>query len=793
MMVRRSLLSAALLATSLGCQPIAVCRSEADCAPDGVCTDGVCVLAPATSGDGGRADAGPGRDAGLDAAVPDAGLVDAGPTDAGATDAGTPDAGTPDAGPGDDAGTMMDAGLPFDAGSCLSCPEGFACDESLRACTLQVQSLTFVRPDANDVYGGGRPVRLEVRAELDASVMLPLNLQVVATPPDFTPPTLTLQPGVALWAVDAVTPADGGTWALSARLVFGDAGYDARTQLTVDARRPVVTLVTEPAPARVNDGGFSDRDPVMPFSTAYKKDELVELRVESTVPVRVSAADFGLPAQSLAPRSCTSTCAPTRSCQCFSVDLARVRLDAFRGVLDAGVGPLADSLGNLSDPANVAVPVTRWKWRRNLLESGETGLDVIQPPALDDEGRVHVGVDYAGNNRGSLWQLLPTGETRVDVSIDRVTGPPIVTGRALYAQGDNRQVRRYDTVQMLVSPGVLQSTGPTFCNNDAWEGTGSMVEERLFTLATDGRLWSGAVVPSSACEFWVAQPYPDAYAPRGVVVAAPLAGTAARLWFGRPEANAASGVTRVDYFPSSTPRFQLDRRASFPQGITSLIAFDDVVASTTRVATPRSTVAVSVWNSDLSARVDGRIAGDAGVSFGPLIATGPRVRPTFLFGDSLGTLRRFAYVPPPVGFPDGGAFGVDLAPIAGVDALEAGPTIGMAAPVLGANGLAYLVSPATGRLSVVNVATGQVEWSQANAFTPGAVSPALDVVRDRTLAKQCGRGVGLLYVAVRTDSALTAVVVDSQGLDGTSPWPRFHHDNGNTGNPETSLSPWTCP
>lgn len=776
MTLHRPLFAAGLLAASLACQPVAVCRADADCAPDGVCTNGLCVVAPVDTGDGGRADAG---------APTDAGPVDAGAVDAGSPDSGVVDAGT-DAGGQDDAGTPMDAGLPFDAGSCLSCPEGFACDEALRACTLQVQSLAFLRPDANDVYGGGRPVRFEVRAELDASVLLPLTLQLVSTPPDFAPPVLALQPGAAVWAADTVTPADGGTWTLSARLVFGDAGYEARTQLTVDARRPVVTLNIEPAPARVNDGGFSDRDPVMAFATAYKKDELVELRVESTLPVRVSASDLGLPAQSLSPRLCTM-CPANRSCECFSLDLARVRLDAFRGVLDAGVGPLADALGNLSDPANVAVAVTRWKWRRTLLESGQTGLDVVQPPALDADGRVHVGVDFANGNQGALWQLLPTGETRVDFSIDRVFGPPIVTGRTLYAQGDNRQVRRYDTVQMAVSAGVLQSAGPTFCNNDEWSGTASMVDERLFTLGLDGRMWSGAVVPSSACESWSTQPFPDFFAPRGVVVAAPLAGTAARLWFGRPEQNGASGVTRVDYFPSSTPRFQLERRASLAQGITSLVVFDDVVASTTRVATPRTTVALSVWNADLTTRVDGRIAGDAGISYGPLVAAGPRAQPTFVFGDSAGTLRRYSYT------ADGGAFGADQAPITGVDALEAGSMVGMAAPVLGGNGLAYTVSPATGRLSVVNVATGQVEWSQANAFTPGAVSPALDVVRDRTLAKQCGRGVGLLYVAVRTDSALTAVVVDSPGLDGTAPWPRFHHDNGNTGNPETPLAPWSCP
>lgn len=787
----RSLLLLGCFVVGLSCQPVATCRSDADCAPDGLCTSGLCSVAPVSmTSDAGRVDAG------VDAGRQDSGTpVDAGVVDAGApVDAGQPmDSGVVDAGADD--GGVMDAGLPFDAGSCQSCPDGFACDEALVRCTPQVLALRFVRPDANDVYGGGRPVRLEVLVELDASVPLPTTLQVTSVPSDFAPPALALQSGQALWAVDTTTPADGGVFALTARFVLQDAGsFEASTTLTVDARRPVVQLVAEPAPARVNDGGFSDRDPVSGFATAYKKDELIELRVESTVPVTVTPADFGLPAQSLSIRSC-ATCSPSRSCQCFTLDLARVRLDAFRGTLDAGVGPLSDALGNLSSPANVALTVTRWKWRRVLLEPNEAGLDVLHPPALDDDGRVHVGTGYTGNNRGALWQLLPTGETRVDVAIDEVPGPPVALGRTVWAQGDNSQVRRYDTVQLLVTAPSLQSTGSNICSNERWEGTSSIVDTRLFLLGSSGRIFTGTPASSTNCDNWGSQPICcplDYFAPRGVMVAQPLAGTAARLFYGRPEMRTSSGMMRVDYFPSAVPNFQQERAATNPQGTTSLAVFDDVVASTSRIAMPRNTVAVSVWNAELSARVDGRIAGDAGTSFGPLVVQGPRTQPTFVFGDGVGTLRRFPYSPPPVSMPDGGVLANELTPIAGVDALEGG-AFGAAAPVLGANGLAYLVSPATGRLSVVNLATGAVEWTAANAFLPGAVSPALDVLRDRALAKQCSRGSGLLYVAVRNDSALTAVVVDSAGLDTTSPWPRFHHDNGNTGNPETPLTPWTCP
>jgi hypothetical protein len=86
-----------------------------------------------------------------------------------------------------------------------------------------------------------------------------------------------------------------------------------------------------------------------------------------------------------------------------------------------------------------------------------------------------------------------------------------------------------------------------------------------------------------------------------------------------------------------------------------------------------------------------------------------------------------------------------------------------------------------------------VRSGTCGAFTPGAVSPALDVWRDRALSKQCARPLGVLYVATRNDASLQAIIVDSPGLDGTAPWPRFHHDNANTGNPQTPLTPWACP
>jgi hypothetical protein len=49
---------------------------------------------------------------------------------------------------------------------------------------------------------------------------------------------------------------------------------------------------------------------------------------------------------------------------------------------------------------------------------------------------------------------------------------------------------------------------------------------------------------------------------------------------------------------------------------------------------------------------------------------------------------------------------------------------------------------------------------------------------------------GILYVG-SVSGSLFAVVVDSAGLEPTSPWPKYQHDVRNTGNPTTPIQ--SCP
>ena len=87
---------------------------------------------------------------------------------------------------------------------------------------------------------------------------------------------------------------------------------------------------------------------------------------------------------------------------------------------------------------------------------------------------------------------------------------------------------------------------------------------------------------------------------------------------------------------------------------------------------------------------------------------------------------------------------------------------------------------------VAEMTADEVSWKARVS-----VAPLLDVARDGNGAPRCGRP-GILYV-VSNAGTVTSFIVDSQGLDMTAAWPRFQHDNANSGNADTALSSWGCP
>ncbi len=118
-------------------------------------------------------------------------------------------------------------------------------------------------------------------------------------------------------------------------------------------------------------------------------------------------------------------------------------------------------------------------------------------------------------------------------------------------------------------------------------------------------------------------------------------------------------------------------------------------------------------------------------------------------------------------------------------------------PLLGKGGLVYVVSLGGSLRAVAFSGTtgGSVAWEYPALFTADGVGqPALDVVRDSSGSTQCARGLGVLYVpsVFSGVASVTAVIVDSPGLDPTAPWPKYQRDNRNSGFADSS-SPAACP
>jgi hypothetical protein len=114
-------------------------------------------------------------------------------------------------------------------------------------------------------------------------------------------------------------------------------------------------------------------------------------------------------------------------------------------------------------------------------------------------------------------------------------------------------------------------------------------------------------------------------------------------------------------------------------------------------------------------------------------------------------------------------------------------------PLLGEGNLVYLLT-STGKLSVRRVSDLTEVWGgNVVSAATAAAQLALDVYRGT--GTRCGKPLGVLYVLTKqgATATLTAVLVDSRGLQADAPWPKYQRDNANTGNLSQPLAPWTCP
>ena len=175
------------------------------------------------------------------------------------------------------------------------------------------------------------------------------------------------------------------------------------------------------------------------------------------------------------------------------------------------------------------------------------------------------------------------------------------------------------------------------------------------------------------------------------------------------------------------------------------------------------------------------------LSSATVVAASANLRPAVvgagfvIYGDSVGQLTKQAYT--------SGVYGSKtvLAVATGED---------LSSPILGAGQRVYAVGSKGTVVAVRSSDLQGVSW--VGPFVPPVSSvgqPALDVYRKSDGGADCSVHLGVLYVASVSGVAasLTAIFVDSQGLEPMAPWPKYQRDNANTGNISRSLDPWTCP
>ncbi len=555
----------------------------------------------------------------------------------------------------------------------------------------------------------------------------------------------------------------------------GVAAYSAAKSVTWDTTPPQVTLAPTQRPA-----SLPVADPVA--STSWVKDEVanVTLTVAGAVatPTTSSVTVMGFnPMTSVVPAAnCAATC--VAPCVCLGLDLKDAPLAGLRGTVRVTVPPGAfvDLVGNQSVAHTVDLQVTRMKWTRDITLNDAS--NPIFPVAISRSGTVVVAVgNAAGSNPrvlavaqdgGTLWGALTSGTVTAGPMVGAAS-PGGDVWVATQVVGPTSQLQKIALANgMAAVPAECISGGLAFSGDLALSSLNAGVTEIPLGIR-NGEVLGPAM---NGCR---SNPVPDL----------PVAASA--------------------------------RSSLVVQNPTSSLT-DVYIASTNRPQLWKQQLAGTVWSLQGDAGLPsgtqarglffvgtGRVGGGGVSGNGVLFSTAA--------GVPLSPSTQFDSVPAAnSGAPAAGdgffVWGTSSAEVARVSA-DAGVPLGAVTtvpvpgsislqdrtPLLGEGGLVYLVGD-NGSLSVRLQSTLAEQWSGSLATSVDAISqPALDVYRGTTGAKQCSPRLGVLYVLTKTGSIATlrAVLVDSKGLDGTAPWPKYQRDNSNTGNVSLPLSAWVCP
>lgn len=549
-----------------------------------------------------------------------------------------------------------------------------------------------------------------------------------------------------------------------------DGGATAVRKVIHDTLPPVVTVTPIDRPNTMPDGevghvGF------------WKKDEkpLVRVNVDGArAPVVGDLSNAFSGAMTKVANSMCPAC-DAMTCGCFDVDVAKAPLDKIRGQLAITVGVFTDAAGNSSTAKSLDVNVTRFKWSRPL---GTSATITLRPIGVSSTGIIVAGSTEGAPHR--LSAFAPDGGIQWEAFTDGAisAGPAIGT--------DNVFVTPRVNDDSWIQPIALRqgALGPKECPLNIVAGFVGDMGLATVVLGTAGS---------------------------GITGEAPLAirGPALRVGDGNCNAQALDGQT-------GRPSLALREAGG---GVLDVFTTSDASILAVKPNLWKSQLQNTVWqaagNSSITfpllaptlrpisgILLDGTLvvgtANDGSFTdnaSGPLStasftkqAASPAPSPPvagagyLVFGDTSGQLHKVTY-------STAGVFGTPVV---------VGSTVGesLAAPIIGSDGLIYAVG-SLGSVSVHHSSDLSLAWS-TTALVTGVTSvghPALDVYRDETGGKACGKGMGVLYFSTfdGAKTNLIAVLVDSNGLEPTAPWPKYQRDNGNTGNFSRPLTPWTCP
>lgn len=539
--------------------------------------------------------------------------------------------------------------------------------------------------------------------------------------------------------------------------------------VTVDVRTPVRQSFEQ-------DPGAMD---------ALKKDEaaLVAVTVtDTTSPIEaVTTAMVAAPGGGTvtpATGQCSMCALPATNaltgCFCFRADLSQTPVVGARATATVTVTGPMDRLMNLSPPASSqSFTVTRFKWARTL-NGAAAG---VQPLAVGDAGVVFAATRELANGR--VVALSPAATVLWDMSDAGI----ITAGPAV---GASVWVGTQSGANIALTPLVLGNGAPqpAFCSDTSggsFEGDlvvaplrngGPVVEGAVGVRAGLAQVRAGVTgCPTQSVGSSTGTP---------LVVARRGANTDVEVFVNRGSTTALTKQTFDEGWASNTsfnfsgygnfvslftgPAFVGGGGGFAPDNGVVWYASNGVAAPVTAI-TPSKAPAASP-------------TGDQ--PYGPV-----SVAQDHLFGGTQGgALRRFAI--------SAGALTGTRDEVTGLG------DISKATPLLAHGGLVYVVNVA-GELVAVRfgMPSNAVVWRYPNLFTAaanGLGQPALDVLRDAAGAPQCAKGLGVLYVpSVNLGVArVTAVIVDSPGLDPLAPWPKYQRDNRNSGFADAT-SPGACP